>query len=111
MVPVVDARSHNIFHGLGASPHASLRSGHIPRSLNLPFKECLDPETKVMKPPEELRALFAEKGINVDKEFVATCGSGITATILAFSAYSCCGTIVPVYDGSWNEWARMVKDE
>jgi thiosulfate/3-mercaptopyruvate sulfurtransferase len=47
---------------------------------------------------------FAEAGLNLARPVTTTCGSGISAAILALALESLGRTAVPVYDGSWTEW-------
>jgi len=101
---IVDARSANRFSGTEPESRPGLKSGHIPGSHNLPYNELLDTDTGKLKNANQLAELYREKGINVDAPLVATCGSGVTASILALSLHQLGNTIVPVYDGSWSEW-------
>ena len=57
-----------------------------------------------MKSPEELRTLFAERGVDLDKPLITSCGSGITAVTLALALQQAGAKDVAVYDGSWSEW-------
>ncbi|HLS68230.1 MAG TPA: 3-mercaptopyruvate sulfurtransferase [Kiloniellales bacterium] len=102
---VIDARSRGRFEGVAPEPRDGLRSGHIPGSLNLPFSELLQ-EDKTLLPPEQLRERFAAAGLDGDRPIVTTCGSGVTAAVLAL-ALTCLGRRdVAVYDGSWSEWGQ-----
>src|SRR5271168_2053515 len=78
---VVDARPAERFHGQAPEPRAGVKSGHMPGSLNLPFAEIV--EHGHLKPPEALKAAFAEHHIDLKKPIITTCGSGVTAAILA----------------------------
>ncbi len=99
---IVDARSNNRFLGVEPEPRKDLKVGHIPRSKNLPFTTII--KDGYMLPLEELRNVFQE--LNPKKHpFIFTCGSGITACILALGAAICGSTNFSVYDGSWTEWA------
>ncbi len=101
---VLDARSVGRFKGTEAEPRPGVRSGHVPGSRNLPYSEIIDPETKTLLGAHQLAAKFAAAGIDVAKPVVTTCGSGITASALAFALYLLGHTNVAVYDGSWAEW-------
>ena len=57
-----------------------------------------------LKPLEEIRRLFAAAGIDPARPFVATCGSGVTATSLLFAAHLLGNDEARLYDGSWTEW-------
>ena len=105
---VVDARSAGRFIGAEPEPRAGLRGGHIPGSRNVPFPTVLEVSsgTTRLKGPEELRAVFAAAGAEVDGvvPLVGSCGSGLTACVLALAVYRTTGKLMPVYDGSWMEW-------
>ncbi|HWG80283.1 MAG TPA: 3-mercaptopyruvate sulfurtransferase [Stellaceae bacterium] len=101
---VIDARSRARFEGSAKEPRAGLRSGHIPGSLNLPFDELTDRETRTLLPAEALAARFAAAGLKRGKPVVASCGSGVTACALAFGLHLLGWPDAAVYDGSWSEW-------
>jgi len=103
---VIDARSADRFHARVAEPRPELRSGHIPGSLNLPFDQLSDPQTGRMKSEEELRALFADAGLDSDRPVITSCGSGVTAGALLFALALIGREDVALYDGSWTEWGR-----
>ena len=64
-----------------------------------------------MKDPEILKKVFADNGVDLSRPFTTTCGSGITACIVAFAADQCGRGDVCVYDGSWSEWRRQAPPE
>jgi thiosulfate/3-mercaptopyruvate sulfurtransferase len=101
---VIDARSRGRFEGSAKEPRAGLRSGHIPGSLNLPFDELTDRQTRTLLPAETLGALFTKAGLERGKPVVASCGSGVTACALAFGLHLLGWPEAAVYDGSWSEW-------
>jgi thiosulfate/3-mercaptopyruvate sulfurtransferase len=101
---VLDARSRGRFAGTEPEPRAGLRGGHIPGSLNLPYDALYQPDG-TMLPPEELRQAFAASGVNPARPVATTCGSGITASVLALGLHLIGHRKVAVYDGSWTEWA------
>jgi len=101
---VIDARSAGRFRGEEPEPWPHRKVGHIPGSLNLPWNELVDPETKTFLSAETIRAKFEKAGIAKDKPIVATCGSGVTASMLAFGLYLTGRDDVAIYDGSWSEW-------
>lgn len=99
---VVDARPAERFHGLVPEPRPGVRSGRIPGSLNLPFSETIEHGT--LKPADALKAEFAAHGIDLKKPIITTCGSGVTAAILALAVEEAGGKVAGLYDGSWAEW-------
>lgn len=101
---VLDARGAGRFNGNDPEPRPECRSGHIPKSLNLPFNELIDPETGTIRPPKELAARINASGIDSSSPVVTTCGSGITACVLALGLHLTGRHDVAVYDGSWTEW-------
>ena len=101
---VVDARSTGRFDGTAEETWPGRRRGHIPGSRNLPFDRVTDPHTRQLKSAEELRTLFAEAGVALDRPIVTSCGSGVTACAVAFAAHLIGHSGAAVYDGSWSEW-------
>lgn len=103
-VQILDARSEGRWSGKDPEPRPSLSSGHMPGSISLPFSAVLDPETKAFYPPEKLRKVFQEKGVDPEKPIIASCGTGVSACILE-TALDVAGYGSPearkVYDGSW----------
>lgn len=101
---VLDARSAGRFKGSDPEPRAGLRSGHIPGSLSLPYTTLLDPKTQTVLPMDALRERFAAAAVDLGKPTVTSCGSGVTACVLAFGLHLAGAPQVAVYDGSWAEW-------
>jgi thiosulfate/3-mercaptopyruvate sulfurtransferase len=99
-VLIVDARSSGRFYGTVSEPREDLRSGHIPNSVSLPFGDIQ--QNGKMKSEEELLEIFSD--FKNKKEIIFTCGSGITAAILALGAAIVKVENVAVYDGSWTAW-------
>jgi thiosulfate/3-mercaptopyruvate sulfurtransferase len=100
---VVDARSAGRFRGTEPELRPGLRGGHIPGSLNLPYDRLFHPDGTFMSPPE-LRGLFAAALVALDRPVVTTCGSGVSACVLALGLHRLGRPDVAVYDGSWTEW-------
>jgi thiosulfate/3-mercaptopyruvate sulfurtransferase len=100
---VVDARSAARFRGEVPEPRADLRSGHMPGAGNVPWNSLVG-EDGMMKPREQLQAVFEAAGVDLKKPIVTTCGSGVTAALLALGLARLGREDVAVYDGSWAEW-------
>ena len=101
---VLDARSAGRFAATEPEPRPGLRGGHIPGSLNLPYDRLFRREDGMLRPPGELRRLFEDARVDLDRPIVTTCGSGVTACVLALGLHLVGGRDVAVYDGSWTEW-------
>jgi thiosulfate/3-mercaptopyruvate sulfurtransferase len=101
---VIDARGEKRFEGTEPEPRAGLKSGSIKNSKNLPFNECINKSDHTFKNKEELTNIFECAGIKTDKLQVFTCGSGVTACILAMANKIINDKNPIVYDGSWSEY-------
>ena len=102
---VIDARAKERFEGTAPEPREGARSGHIPGSLNLPFVQFFDEDRNfVMRDAEELTQAIAAAGLDLDRPITASCGSCVTASMLAFGLFLLGKKDVAVYDGSWSEW-------
>ncbi|MAZ04080.1 MAG: 3-mercaptopyruvate sulfurtransferase [Sneathiella sp.] len=106
---VLDARSAGRFSGDEPEPREGLRGGHIPGSLNLPFTELLNDDNKTFRNADDLKATFDRTGLDFKKPVITSCGSGVTACVLAFGLHLLGHHRVAVYDGSWTEWALDEK--
>lgn len=102
--PILDARSPGRFTAAEPEPRAGLRGGHIPGSRNLPFRQLVEDGSHRLKSPEALSALYRHAGIDPSAPVVTSCGTGVTAAILALALYRLGNDRVAVYDGSWTEW-------
>lgn len=99
---ILDARTRPRFKGEVPEPRAGLRSGHIPGSLNLPWREVVG-EAEI-KPAVELSEIFAAIGLDLNRPIITSCGSGVTAAILLLALETAGKDRVILYDGSWSEW-------
>ena len=100
---VVDARARGRFLAQEPEPRPGLRSGHIPGSRNLPYQDLLKPDGTFLA-PAAMRARVTQAGIDMSRPVVTSCGSGITACVIALSLHLLGHREVAVYDGSWAEW-------
>lgn len=100
-VRVMDARSSGRFAGREQEPRPGLRCGHMPGALNIPFQQVLNEGR--MKSVDELMNVF---DMHKDRRMIFSCGSGVTACILALAAEMAGFSDWAVYDGSWAEWGR-----
>ncbi|MDB2529485.1 3-mercaptopyruvate sulfurtransferase [Paracoccaceae bacterium] len=103
---IVDARSPGRFYGKDPEPRPGLRAGHIPGSKNVFYKDLLKADD-TMKSPDEMRQVFVEAGVDLDKPVITSCGSGVTAAILSLGLTRMGKTDHSLYDGSWTEWGMF----
>lgn len=103
---MVDARGAARFRGEAPEPRAGLKSGHMPGARNVPFDTLLTAEG-TLKPAAEIEALFKAASVDLDQPIVTTCGSGVTASVLALGLARIGRERIPVYDGSWSEWGGL----
>ena len=100
---ILDARSAGRFQGTAAEPRAGLRGGHMPGACNLPYTDLVAADG-TMRPADELRALFEVSGISLERPVIASCGSGVSATVLLLGLHLLGHRGGALYDGSWSEW-------
>lgn len=100
---IIDARSPARFRGEEPEPREGLRSGHIPGSKNVHYRTLLN-ENGTMKTAAEMTAIFRAAGVDLAKPAITTCGSGVTAAILALGLERMGRSHWSLYDGSWTEW-------
>jgi thiosulfate/3-mercaptopyruvate sulfurtransferase len=100
---VLDARSADRVYGSGIDPVHGGPNGRIPGALNLPYTEVMNADG-TYKSPAELRAAFAQAGIDLARPVTTSCGSGVTASVLLFALHLIGKTDTALYDGSWSEW-------
>ncbi|MCB0382276.1 MAG: sulfurtransferase, partial [Psychroserpens sp.] len=103
-VQILDARSEARFKGLVPEPRNGLRSGTIPNSKNLPYTNLF--KGNCFKSTQELKEIFGTFNIE-EKSLIFSCGSGITACILALAAEITGHQKNTVYDGSWTEYGTL----
>ncbi len=107
LCPILDARPKDRYLGTAPEPRPGMCSGHIPGSLSLPASAFVDPQRGTLKSNTELQALFENSGLKLgtkDSYAITTCGSGITACVIAFALFRLGFDNIAVYDGSWAEW-------
>lgn len=103
---IVDARAPARFRGDAPEPREGLRAGHIPGSRNVHYEGLLNGD-KTMKSPDETRKVFEAAGVDLDKPIITSCGSGVTAAILAIALERMGHDSWSLYDGSWTEWGMF----
>lgn len=102
---VLDARSAGRFTAQAPEPRVGLRSGHMPGAINVPYTALL--EGGRLMTAEALGAAFAARGVNLARPITTSCGSGVTAAVLALALERCGAKQVSLYDGSWTEYAQQ----
>ncbi|KAK9684100.1 hypothetical protein RND81_10G186300 [Saponaria officinalis] len=100
---LIDARSKARYEGTASEPRKGVRSGHVPGSKCVPFTELLDSSGSLLS-GEQLKERFEQEGISLDQPIVTSCGTGVTACVLALGLHRLGKSDVAVYDGSWTEW-------
>jgi thiosulfate/3-mercaptopyruvate sulfurtransferase len=100
---VVDARSHGRFTGTEPEPRPGLRPGGIPGSINLPYDRLCRPDG-TLAGAARVRRAFEGAGVDLGRPIATTCGSGVSAAVLALGLHVLGRPDVPVYDASWSEW-------
>ncbi|KAL8569525.1 hypothetical protein ACOMHN_002072 [Nucella lapillus] len=106
---LIDARPAGRFNGNAPEPRPEIKPGCIPGSLNLPFMDVMDVEKQAFRSREELMKMFEELSVDLNTPIATTCGSGISACMVALAAYMCGKEDVAVYDGSWTEWYQRAQ--
>jgi thiosulfate/3-mercaptopyruvate sulfurtransferase len=100
---IIDSRSADRFAGKVAEPRPGVRSGRIPGSINVPYGKLVNADGTLKSKPE-LARVFARAGVDLGMPIVTSCGSGITASVLALALAEIGHRRTAVYDGSWSEW-------
>lgn len=107
---ILDARSVDRFSGVAPEPRAGLRSGHMPSALNLPFTRLIN-ESGTFRTKDELKQIYQEAGVDLEKPVTTTCGSGVTAAILTLGLTVLGSRDLALYDGSWTDWGGREDTE
>ena len=102
---VLDARAAGRFRGEEAEPRKGLRAGHMPGAINVPFGSLVGADG-TLKSKAELTAAFANAGVDPGKPIVTSCGSGVTACVLALALAEIGYPEAAIYDGSWVQWGH-----
>jgi thiosulfate/3-mercaptopyruvate sulfurtransferase len=103
---MVDARSPDRFHAREPEPRQGLRSGHIPGSANLFYGDLIAADG-TLRPKNELRARFAQAGVDLARPIVTTCGSGVSAAVINLALFELGVENAALYGGSWTEWGSQ----
>lgn len=104
---ILDARSEDSYQGLRPALEPGLKSGHIPGSINIPYRHLFIEEDHTLLPTDHLIKVFLAFKVDLNQPMLTTCGSGVSAAVLMLTLYQLGITEVPMYDGSWAEWARQ----
>jgi thiosulfate/3-mercaptopyruvate sulfurtransferase len=101
---ILDARSAGRFIGASPEPRPGISPGHMPGATNIPFTDLV--KDGGLKPAEQLREIFAARGVDIQQPITTTCGSGVTAAVIALGLEIAGADRVGLYDGSWAEYAQ-----
>ena len=102
---IVDARAADRFSGHAPEPREGLARGHMPGARNVPWSDLVD--GGALRGPEALKEAFVAAGVDLAQPIVTTCGSGVSAALLALALTRIGRADVAVYDGSWAEWGAL----
>ena len=106
---ILDARSKQRFLGEAKEPRPNLPSGHIPNSKSLPSSVLIN-KNGHLKSKDEINKLLDDINVNPNDKIIATCGSGVSACVISIALYCLGKKNVPIYDGSWTEWASSGQE-
>lgn len=104
---VLDARSAARFAGEVSERNPALASGHMPGALNLPYSELVT-EAGTLVSKGELEQALQKRGLSPtqERQWISSCGSGVTACVFALAMEHYYSVRVQIYDGSWSEWGK-----
>lgn len=102
---IIDARSPGRFIGIEDEPRPGLQKGHIPNSINIPFNLFIDDKGCLIN-KDKIIEILNENNFDFEKITISSCGSGVTACVLAFTLEFLGKKEWKVYDGSWSEWGH-----
>jgi thiosulfate/3-mercaptopyruvate sulfurtransferase len=100
---LLDARDAGRFTGDTPDPRPHVESGHIPDSLSTPFAQFINPDG-TLKAKDQLIKAFQHAPVSLQDKIACSCGSGVTACVVALALYELGHKDAAVYDGSWTEW-------
>lgn len=106
---ILDARSRKRFLGEALEPRPNLPSGHIPNSQSLPSSDLINKDG-YLKSKDEINQIFSNIKVNTNDKIIATCGSGVSACVISIALFCLGKRDIPIYDGSWTEWASSGQE-
>ncbi|MDA9805979.1 sulfurtransferase [Alphaproteobacteria bacterium] len=106
---ILDARSRKRFSGEALEPRPNLPSGHIPNSQSLPSSDLINKDG-YLKSKDEINQIFSNIKVNTNDKIIATCGSGVSACVISIALFCLGKKDIPIYDGSWTEWASSGQE-
>jgi len=106
---ILDARSRKRFLGEALEPRPNLPSGHIPNSQSLPSSDLINKDG-YLKSKDEINQIFSNIKVNTNDKIIATCGSGVSACVISIALFCLGKKDIPIYDGSWTEWASAGQE-
>ena len=106
---ILDARSRKRFLGEALEPRPNLPSGHIPNSQPLPSSDLIN-KNGYLKSKDEINQIFININVNTSDKIIATCGSGVSACVISIALFCLGKKDIPIYDGSWTEWASSGQE-